>query len=125
MTGKIVLLTPDIADAAVDARGAIYSYVPKSAIVEFVYIDTKQGTIRGQHYHEEFEEYIMLVSGEGLYIEPLEDGTNRKIVMAPGQAIYIPINTPHTFIPLTDCKSISMLTKKWDDCTKPITPFDK
>ena len=125
MTGKIILLTPDISDRAVDHRGAIYSYVPHDSIVEFVYIDTKQGTVRGQHYHEEFDEYIMLIHGEGLYIEPLENGTNRKIIMAPGQTVYIPKNTPHTFVPLTDCKSISMLTKKWDSCQNPITPYIK
>lgn len=125
MTGKIVLLEPGISDRAVDQRGAIYSYIPQDSIVEFVYIHTKQGTVRGQHYHEEFDEYIMLVHGEGIYIEPLENGTNRKIIMAPGQTIYIPKNTAHTFVPLTDCKSISMLTKTWDSCSKPMTLFTR
>lgn len=119
--GKIQLLTPDISDLAVDHRGAIYSYVPKDKIVEFVYIDTKQGVTRGDHYHEEFDEYIMLVHGEGIYVELLENGDKRKIIMAPGQTIYIPKLTPHTFIPLTDCKSISLLTKTWNECARPIT----
>lgn len=118
---KIQILTPDINDLAVDHRGAIYSYVPKDNIVEFVYINTKQGVTRGDHYHEEFDEYIMLVDGEGIYVELLEDGTKRKIVMAAGQTIYIPRLTPHTFIPLTDCKSVSFLTKTWNSCDKPIT----
>ena len=120
MTGKIQILTPDINDKGVDSRGAIYSYVPFDNIVEFVYIDTKQGVTRGHHYHTEFDEYILLTHGEGIYLEPLEDGTTRKIVMGAGQAIYIPVGAIHTFIPLTDCKAVSFLTKKWDDCTQPI-----
>jgi oxalate decarboxylase/phosphoglucose isomerase-like protein (cupin superfamily) len=120
---RIQLLTPDINDKAVDHRGAIYSYIPHDSIVEFVYIDTKAGVTRGHHYHTEFDEYIMLVHGEGIYLEPLEDGTTRKIVMAPGFVVYIPVNTPHTFVPLSDCKSVSFLTKRWDDCANPITPI--
>jgi oxalate decarboxylase/phosphoglucose isomerase-like protein (cupin superfamily) len=119
---RIQLLNPDIADKAIDSRGAIYSYIPHDNIVEFVYIDTKAGVTRGHHYHTEFDEYIMLVHGEGIYLEPLEDGTTRKIVMAPGFVVYIPANTPHTFVPLSDCKSVSFLTKCWNDCTNPITP---
>jgi uncharacterized RmlC-like cupin family protein len=123
MTGKIQLMTPDINDKALDSRGAIYSFIPKDSIVEFCYIDTKVGSTRGQHYHQEFDEYIMLVNGEGVYLEQLEDGTVRKIVMGAGQTIYVPAFTPHTFFPLTDCKAVSLLTKQWDDCTNPITPL--
>jgi dTDP-4-dehydrorhamnose 3,5-epimerase-like enzyme len=123
MTGKIQVLQPHIADKAIDNRGAIYSYIPHDNLVEFVYIDTKQGVTRGHHYHEEFDEYIMLVNGEGIYLEKLEDGSTRKIVMGAGQTIYIPRLTPHTFVPLTDCKSVSMLTKAWDSCNNPITPL--
>lgn len=123
MTGKIQLLVPDIADNAVDHRGAIYSYIPHNAIVEFVYIDTKQGVKRGDHYHKEFDEYIMLVSGEGIYVEVLDSGQRRSIVMGPGQCIYIPALTSHTFVPVTDCKSVSFLTRRWDHCLEPTTPI--
>jgi len=123
MTGKIQLLTPDIADKALDSRGAIYSYIPYNNIVEFCYIDTKLGSVRGHHYHKEFDEYIMLVHGEGVYLEQLDDGTVRKIVMGTGYTVYIPAHTPHTFFPLTDCKSVSFLTKRWNDTVEPITPL--
>lgn len=119
--GKIQVLTPDINVNAVDQRGAIYSYIPYDNLTEFVYIDTKQGTTRGHHYHKEFDEYIILTHGEGIYLEMLDDGEIRKIILGAGQAIYIPKFTPHTFVPLTDCKSISMLTKPWNSCNEPIT----
>ena len=70
MTGKIKLLEPDIGDKAVDHRGAIFSYVPKDAIVEFVYVYSKPTGVRGKHYHKHFDEYIMMVDGEGIYFEP-------------------------------------------------------
>lgn len=121
MTGRIRLLDPDINDKAIDQRGAIYSFIPKDAIVEFCYINTKQGSVRGHHYHKEFDEYIMLVEGEGVYLEKINETTTRKIVLGPGQTIHIPSLTPHTFVPLTDCKSVSLLTKRWDHSLEPIT----
>ena len=59
MTGKIKLLEPDIGDKAVDHRGAIFSYVPKDAIVEFVYVYSKPTGVRGKHYHKHF--YLGLI----------------------------------------------------------------
>ena len=41
--------------------------------------------------------------------------------MGAGQTIYLPKLTPHTFVPLTDCKSISLLTQQWNHCQEPIT----
>jgi len=123
MSGKIQLMIPDINDKAVDSRGAIYSFIPNDAIVEFCYITTKAGVTRGHHYHKEFDEYIMLVEGEGIYLELLDDGNVRKIIMGPGQTIYLPKLAPHTFVPLTDCKSVSFLTHRWDHCQEPITPI--
>jgi oxalate decarboxylase/phosphoglucose isomerase-like protein (cupin superfamily) len=121
MNGKIKVLQPDINDKGIDHRGAIFSYVPAKAIVEFVYIDTKAGVSRGHHYHEEFDEYILMVHGEGVYVEYLPNGSTSKIIVGPGVCIHIPTYASHTFYPITDCKAISLLTKKWDDCTNPVT----
>ena len=116
----IKILQPTISDNAVDHRGAIFSFVPNEDIKEFCYITTRRGVERGHHYHKEFNEYIMLVEGEGIYLCPEQDD---KLVVGPGQVIYIPVNCPHTFIPLTDCKSVSLLTKPWDECDEPITSY--
>jgi quercetin dioxygenase-like cupin family protein len=124
MTNKISIMTPDIADGAIDSRGIIISYLPSDPVVEFVYIDTKVGTTRGHHYHKEFEEYILITHGNGMYLCPQPDGSVDRILVGPGQTIHIPKNCPHTFVPLTDCKSISMLTKPWNQCAEPITRVD-
>lgn len=116
----IKLLNPDISDKAVDSRGAIFSYVPDKDIREICYIFTRAGSTRGHHYHKEFDEYIMLVEGEGIYDCPAQ---NERIVIGPGQVIHMPVGCPHTFIPLTDCKSVSCLTKPWHECSEPITGY--
>lgn len=104
-----------------DGRGAIFSFVPDQPIAEFTHQFIKAGKIRGNHCHPEFDEYILLVDGSGVEVEKdLETGEEHFIQMAKGECIYIPRGTYHVFLAITDCQSVSFLTKKWDDCKVPI-----
>ena len=104
-----------------DGRGAIYSYVPDQPIVEWTHQYIKAGKIRGNHCHPEFDEYIMLVEGHGVEVEKeIESGKEHFISMSEGTCFYIPKGTYHVFMAVTDCKSVSFLTKAWDDCKDPI-----
>ena len=104
-----------------DDRGAIFSFVPDEPIVEWTYQFIKAGKIRGNHCHPEFNEYILLVNGNGVEVEKdIETGEEHFITMAKGDCIYIPKNTYHVFMAITECQSVSFLTKRWDDCEKPI-----
>ena len=119
---KIIKLDPDINPITVkDGRGIISTYYPQTEdIKEWSYIVTLKGSVRGHHYHKEFDEYIMFVEGEGVYTEI----TNEEELSTPvsaGDCIYLPQGVPHTFYPTADCKMIAMLTKRWDDCDEPIT----
>jgi len=104
-----------------DGRGAIFSFVPNKPIVEWTHQFVKSGKIRGNHCHPEFDEYILLISGEGMEVEKdTETGEEEFFYMAKGQCVFIPSNTYHVFLAITDCESVSFLTKKWNDCDKPI-----
>lgn len=104
-----------------DGRGAIFSFVPKAPIMEWTHQFIKSGRIRGNHCHPEFDEYILLVDGEGTVVEKdIESGEEKFVYMSKGICVFIPRNTYHVFLAITDCESISFLTKKWNDCDKPI-----
>lgn len=104
-----------------DGRGAIFSFVPDQPIVEWTHQFINKGKIRGNHCHPEFDEYILLVDGEGIEIEKdTETGEEQYIYMSKGTCVYIPRGTSHVFLAITNCQSVSFLTKKWDDCDKPI-----
>ena len=108
-------------DTVRDGRGGIFTYIPKDPIVEFNYNIIKAGKVRGNHYHPEFDEYILLVNGEGVEIEKNSDSAKENyIYLAKGECVYIPKKTLHVFIAITNCESVSFLTKKWDDCIEPI-----
>lgn len=107
-------------DTIKDGRGAIFSYVPKQPIVEWTHQFIKAGKIRGNHCHPEFDEYILLVAGNGVEVAQNPDGSETRIDMSKGTCIFIPKGIYHVFLAITDCESVSFLTKKWDDCDQPI-----
>jgi mannose-6-phosphate isomerase-like protein (cupin superfamily) len=104
-----------------DGRGAIFSFTPEQPILEWTHQFIKAGKIRGNHNHPEFDEYIMLVDGVGVEVERDNDtGKEAFIHMSKGDCIFIPKGTSHVFLAITDCQSVSFLTKRWDDCKHPI-----
>jgi len=121
MKNSITKLEPEINPTTFkDGRGIIKTYYPHAdSIKEWNYIITNKGHIRGFHYHPEFDEYIMLVEGEGIYTEII-NGNEVTTTVSSGECIHIPSGISHTLYPITDCKMIAMITKKWDDCETPL-----
>jgi dTDP-4-dehydrorhamnose 3,5-epimerase-like enzyme len=108
-----------------DGRGAIFSYVPKVPILEFTHQFIRAGKVRGNHCHPEFDEYILLVDGQGVEVEKdIVTGKETFIQMAKGTCIFVPKNTYHVFLAITDCESVSFLSKPWDQCDTPIIHQD-
>ena len=104
-----------------DGRGGIFTWNPDEPIVEwnFMYINPRK--IRGNHYHREFDEYVLITSGNGVMISrDSKDEPEEFIYLGKGDCVFIPKNTPHAFNAITECTLVSFLTKKWDDCNPPI-----
>ena len=113
-----------------DGRGGIFTWVTEP-IAEFNLIYTRQGENRGHHFHPEFVEYVLVVSGEGVYtrwcnkqVQGLRVGGGQSkypfIKMGPGMCIRFDIGCPHTLTAITDMRMIALLTKKWVDCEEPM-----
>ena len=103
----------------IDIRGTVSTYIPNSPIVEWNLIYSKEKTVRGNHYHPEYDEYMIIVSGLATFTEYNDIGIT-TINTPPGTVLYIPAYTPHSSTAITDYQFISLLTKKWDECDQPI-----
>ena len=104
-----------------DQRGGIFTFLPFDLpVAEFSFIFTSAGHARGFHYHEEFDEYVLLTDGHGVYVERGEDGREYSLKMAAGECVYFPRRMPHTFYAITDVRMVALLTKRWDDCDRPL-----
>lgn len=123
---KIERLTPSCNLSTIrDGRGGIFTFIPKDPIVEFNHLFIKSGKVRGHHYHPEFDEYFLLVSGEAVVVT--KDSSSSKeefIFLSKGQGICTPKGTPHAVYAISDCEAVAMLTKKWDESIPPIIHED-
>ena len=119
---RITKLDPEINHKTFqDGRGGIMTYYPQTeSIKEWNVIFTNKGSVRGKHYHEEFDEYITICSGGGVYVG-VDDGEEYAVPVSAGDCVYIAKNVPHTFYPRSDTVMVAQITKKWNDCEKPIT----
>jgi dTDP-4-dehydrorhamnose 3,5-epimerase-like enzyme len=121
---SVEILSPSCnLETVLDSRGGIFSWFPNEPLVEFNMLYFKPGMIRGLHYHPEFVEYSLVVSGNGCFVyrDDIKDNENEKSIhLSKGTCLRIEKNTYHTVHSITEMTIIAMLTKKWDDCENPI-----
>lgn len=105
-----------------DGRGGIFTWELPDRIVEVNFIYYHPNKIRGNHFHPEFNEYWFLVEGSGIKVTPDPKNKKKQLIrhVSEGTMMRIPKNTTHAFHAITQAKAVSMLTKYWKDCKKPI-----
>lgn len=108
-----------------DGRGAIFTWLPDEPILEFNMLYFLPNKIRGNHYHPEFVEYFLVAQGSVVMVTK-DPETGRELNMHAGQGTCFrtPPATPHAVHAITDAICISLLTKPWDKCDKPIVYDD-
>jgi mannose-6-phosphate isomerase-like protein (cupin superfamily) len=108
-----------------DGRGGIFTWNPQTPIVEWNFMFCNPGKVRGNHYHPEFDEYILVTLGNGVMISrDSKDSPEEFLYLGRGDCVYIPKDTPHTFYAITECTVVSFLAKRWDDCNPPMIRED-
>ncbi len=108
-----------------DGRGGIFTFYPKDPILEYNFNIIKAGKIRGNHYHPEFDEYYLVVDGEGVLVtQDSPDSKEEFLWLSRGQSTFTPKGANHVFIAIKDTTLVTMLTKKWNDCKVPIVHED-
>lgn len=119
---KIEILQPSCnLDTVRDGRGGIFTWVPQDKIAEFNMLYFQPGKTRGNHYHPEFNEYFLVVDGQGVMVtRDTPESPEEVIHMSKGMCVRSPIGVAHAFYAITPVTAISMLSKPWDDCNPPI-----
>jgi len=126
-----VLISSCVLSTVKDGRGGIFTWIPDEPILEFNMLYFLPNKVRGNHLHPEFYEYFLIVEGSGVLVTSNPDGGEDLVLhMSKGSCVKTPPNTPHAFHAITNVTAVSMLSKPWDKCDKPIihedlVPFDK
>jgi mannose-6-phosphate isomerase-like protein (cupin superfamily) len=123
---KIELLTPSCNPETVyDGRGGIFTWLPQDPLVEFNLLYFQPGKTRGNHFHPEFNEYFLVVEGQGIMATRDTPESPEEVVhMSKGMCARTPMGVAHAFYAITPVTAIAMLSKRWDDCDPPIIRLD-
>lgn len=123
---KLEVLTPTCNLQTIrDLRGGIFTWVPPDAIAEFDLVYSRPGKVRGNHYHPEFTEYFLVVSGEGVVVwKSAPEDPEQVVHMSRGMCVRIPSGVIHAFHAITDSVAVAMITKPWDECDPPLVRVD-
>lgn len=108
-------------DTVRDGRGGIFTWVPPESILEWNMLVYNPSKVRGNHFHKEFTEYFMVVSGYGTMVFVDENGNEKIFHLSMGQGHRTPKNVPHAFYAIEQTTAMASLTKTWDSCDEPIT----
>ncbi len=112
-------------DTVTDGRGGIFTWVPPDKLAEFNLLYFQPGKSRGHHFHPEFVEYFLVVSGSGVMVTRKSKDSPQKIIhMSRGSCTRATIGTPHAFYAITPVTAVAMLSKEWDKCKEPIIRED-
>ncbi|MEK7691901.1 MAG: cupin domain-containing protein [Bdellovibrionota bacterium] len=124
---KQTILSPSCNISTIsDGRGGIFTWIPEDSIVEFNMLYFQPGKTRGNHYHKEFNEYFLVVEGSGVMVSKDSDSPSGESIihMGKGMCVRTPMGVAHAFYAISPVTAIALLSKKWDDCTAPITRLD-
>ena len=118
---KIELFKPSCnLETVRDGRGGIFTWIPKEPIVEWNMVVFNPTKMRGNHYHNEFVEYFLVVQGFGVMVSKDEGGKEIFFHLSKGQCVRIPKGVPHAFYAIEHTTAMAFLTKNWDKCNPPI-----
>jgi dTDP-4-dehydrorhamnose 3,5-epimerase-like enzyme len=107
-----------------DGRGAILTWVPDLPILEFNMLYFHPNKIRGNHFHAEFTEFFLVISGSIMMVTRDKEAEEVSMQASAGVCFKTPPNTAHAVHAITDSICVSMLTKPWDTCDRPIIHED-
>tara|TARA_B100001996_G_scaffold357103_1_gene320838 strand:+ start:236 stop:616 length:381 start_codon:yes stop_codon:yes gene_type:complete len=102
-----------------DDRGKIYGIINDFKIEELNIIESKKGSVRGNHYHKKTTELVFVIDGK---IEVLAQkisndgqlGSKEKIKVKKNDIFLIEPYLVHTFIAQEDSKWLNALSIKHD-----------
>lgn len=104
----------NISPEFVDERGGITRLLDEqgAAIRSVLYITSKAGTIRSNHYHKRDTHYCYLLTGKAEWHEkPVEGGAHETEVLGAGDMVYTPAMVIHAVKFLEDTTFLAFATE--------------
>lgn len=96
-----------------DARGSIVN-VLEAPITSVLFITSKKGTVRANHYHRKDAHYMYVLQGKMRYTSKnvaVKNSKQRSIVLKKGDLVFTPPRVAHAVEFLADTQFLALATK--------------
>ena len=108
-----------------DERGNLIEIVKSKNWKQMNYSFTKEGSIRGNHYHKTIEELFYILKGEvKIEIHNLKTGMKETNIVKGGQGFIIELYEIHRVTALTDVEWIVLYSDVFDQTNPDIFRVD-
>lgn len=106
---KVTKIKPEF----VDERGQITRIVDqiKHPIRSVLYITSKKGTERGNHYHKKDYHFVYCLSGKFKYIEKVDGKKSDSVILKPGDLVLTRPFIQHAMVFLEDTVFLAITTE--------------
>jgi quercetin dioxygenase-like cupin family protein len=106
-------VTRNIKPEYIDERGGITRILDTDeAMHSILFITSKAGSVRSNHYHKKDTHYCYIISGKAEWYEkPVEGGAIEKEILNAGDMVFTPANTIHTVKFLEDTEFLVFSTE--------------
>jgi mannose-6-phosphate isomerase-like protein (cupin superfamily) len=79
------------------------------------YLELREGTVRGNHFHEVKEEFVYLIAGElRLVVEDLASGARDTIPLQAGDLVFVPKRVAHALQVIKSGQAIEYSAARFD-----------
>ena len=102
----VIRITPDVEDE----RGTIADILRREVIDSVTLITSKEGALRGNHYHKETIQYVYVMEGRLKVLSQMPGEPVRSAVLGKGDLIVNVPHESHAFLALEDSDFL-VLTK--------------
>lgn len=94
------------APAQRDARGEITDLLERTPIDAVTLVTQRKGAVRGNHYHLETEQHMLILSGRLRMYTQMPGGPAIETVVAAGDLVTNPPTESHAFLALEDASFV-------------------
>jgi quercetin dioxygenase-like cupin family protein len=88
-----------------DHRGSVVDLIGDQAIRRLIFVVSKKGSVRGNHFHRKAGHFVYIVEGRIRLVVRAEKKVRRHN-LAAGTVVWIPPLVEHAFYAVTDSKAL-------------------
>jgi mannose-6-phosphate isomerase-like protein (cupin superfamily) len=97
-------------------QGELAQLLDGDQIIRYLaFIELREGTVRGNHFHRVKQEFVYIIHGRALlWVEDTVSSARDKVTLAPGELVFVPAGVAHRLDVLESGQAIEFSEARFD-----------